>query len=465
MNARRQLLARFGGRRPAPPIDPPVAGALIVSKTGDNANAGTLASPWRTITHAIAQANPGDTIYLRGGYYDVVGTDAYLWGFPGSSLVFSGTEANPINVSSYPGEWAIFDGRNSTVHPRYLNDGKRPGGDAFLIRFIGEYVNWSDLEFRNSDGYGFSVTSRYCTYRNIVHQRNNQHGFHSQSRHCVFEDNISVDNYGLESGGNAGNGYANINGSLISNEWPGEVSGDCEWRRNIAVANSDDGITAANTKNNLFEYNVMMLNGRGPNGDGNGFKMGLASTTETNNVFRFNIAYNNRANGFDTNTSQGVLVHNCIAFRDAAAATGFVLTRFSEDESDNDAFNNIVVGFQNRRAVGTLTTHTHNVGSPGSWDGTGNLGAFTESELALLSTDPTNANFAKLGEASLARGAGTTGAGFSTDLGAIPYGTEFADGWDWQAKVAQYPSAGEGLTTTEFVDGADREVMVLLPQT
>lgn len=468
------LLARFGSaRRPPPPAgngSEPVEGALIVSRDGDDDGAGTLESPWRTLAHATTQATPGDTIYLRGGYYDVVGTDTYLTGYPGTSLVFSGTEANPITVRSYPSEWAIIDGANGSLHPRYLNDEKAEGGDAFLLRFVGEWVNWADLEFRNSHGYGFGVTSRNCSYKNIVHQRNNQHAFYSQSRYCVFEDNISVDNYNLPSGGNAGNGFVNVTGSQIGNQWTGEVAGDCEWRRNISVANSDDGITAANTKNNLFEHNVTMLNGRGPSGDGNGYKMGLASTTETNNVFRFNIAYNNRANGFDTNTSQGVLAHNNTAFRDAAAGTGFVLTRISHDESDNTAHNNIVVGFNNRRTVGSLTTHTHNVGSPDPWRDTGgvneidNLGAFTTEELAMLSTDPTHANFAKLGESSLARGAGTAGTGFSTDLGAIPYGTEFAGGWDWQAKVAQYPTAGENLTTTEFVDGADREVMVLLPQ-
>lgn len=459
------LLARSGNaRRPGASGGEPVEGALIVSRAGNDSNAGTLASPWRTLTHATTQAEPGDTIYLRGGYYDVVGTDTYLTGYPGTSLVFSGTEANPITVRSYPGEWAVIDGVNGSLHPRYLDDGKAPGGDAFLIRFIGEWVNWSHLEFRNSHGYGFGVTSRNCSYRNIVHQRNNQHAFYSQSRYCVFEDNISVDNYNLPTGGNAGNGFVNVTGSQIGNVWTGEVAGDCEWRRNISVANSDDGITAANTKNNLFEYNIVMTNGRGSAGNGMGFKCGLASTTETNNVFRFNIAYGNRANGFDTNSSQGVLLHNNTAYKVTEGNIGFVLTRISEDESDNDAFNNIAIGFEVARSVGSLTTHTHNNGHPNSWANGTNGANNTNLAPEFISVDPTHPDFLKLSEGSAMRAAGTTGGGYSTDLGAIPYGTEFADGWDWQAKVAQYPTAAENLTTTEFVDGDDREVMVLLPQ-
>ena len=34
-----------------------------------DANAGTLAAPWRTLSFAVAQLYAGDTLFLRGGTY------------------------------------------------------------------------------------------------------------------------------------------------------------------------------------------------------------------------------------------------------------------------------------------------------------------------------------------------------------------------------------------------------------
>ncbi|MEO6288891.1 MAG: T9SS type A sorting domain-containing protein [Ginsengibacter sp.] len=47
-----------------------IAETYYVSSTGNDANAGTLLSPWKTMTHASSLSNAGDTIYVKAGGYN-----------------------------------------------------------------------------------------------------------------------------------------------------------------------------------------------------------------------------------------------------------------------------------------------------------------------------------------------------------------------------------------------------------
>jgi len=65
---------------------------------GVDRNPGSQALPWKTLTLAIPQLKPGDTLYLRGGaYYESVFID------------IAGTAEKPITIRSFPGELAIVD--------------------------------------------------------------------------------------------------------------------------------------------------------------------------------------------------------------------------------------------------------------------------------------------------------------------------------------------------------------------
>jgi hypothetical protein len=101
-----------------------------ISTTGNNGNPGTLASPWLTINHAIAQAAPGDVIHVRGGVYpdrvNVAGK--------------SGTLAQPIIIKSYAGETAIID--RTGIAP--------PNGDSGLLQLTDcHHLSFQGLEIRN----------------------------------------------------------------------------------------------------------------------------------------------------------------------------------------------------------------------------------------------------------------------------------------------------------------------------
>jgi hypothetical protein len=113
-------------------------GSHYVSTTGNDNNAGTLTSPWRTIQHAVNTVTiAGDTIYVRGGVYG-----------ERVSMSHSGNATGgPITLQSYPGELAIVDGTGIAVGT---------GGYAYgLVDINGQsYVTVSALEIRNFSGSG-----------------------------------------------------------------------------------------------------------------------------------------------------------------------------------------------------------------------------------------------------------------------------------------------------------------------
>lgn len=101
-----------------------------VAPHGDDADAGTLAQPWRTIQHAADSLLPGDTAYIRAGIYHehVVVTR-------------SGAAGALITLAAYPGETATVDG-----------DGFDLWGWGGVIDLSGQrYMRVSGLWVVNSD--------------------------------------------------------------------------------------------------------------------------------------------------------------------------------------------------------------------------------------------------------------------------------------------------------------------------
>ena len=80
-----------------------------VSPTGNNANAGTLALPWKTIQYAANLVAPGDTVYVRGGTYkeqvkirrsgSAAGGYVAFRGYPGEVPAISGAGLSPNGQS------------------------------------------------------------------------------------------------------------------------------------------------------------------------------------------------------------------------------------------------------------------------------------------------------------------------------------------------------------------------------
>lgn len=101
-----------------------VSGATYyVATTGNDGNAGTIASPWLTWHYAFGQAEAGDTVYFRGGVYPMsITTGGGEWIDP-RSWGNDGTRTNPICFFNYPSEVPVLDGSNITTCPYNVNKG------------------------------------------------------------------------------------------------------------------------------------------------------------------------------------------------------------------------------------------------------------------------------------------------------------------------------------------------------
>lgn len=104
---------------PSPtPYDLVVPGAIYAQATGSNGD-GSKAHPYTNLQQAIDSLSPGNTLYLRGGTYNMASAlnVTKISGWPGS----------PIVVSGYPGEKAILDYTNVFIPNEW-------GFNAFWVR-------------------------------------------------------------------------------------------------------------------------------------------------------------------------------------------------------------------------------------------------------------------------------------------------------------------------------------------
>jgi parallel beta-helix repeat protein len=106
------------------------AAELYVSLSGNDANAGTLSAPFRTIKQASRVARSGDVVNVRGGVYaDATTTTIYQ---------LKGTASARIVFRSMPGELAILDGTNL------------PASGNIITFNETEFVDFSGFEVRNA---------------------------------------------------------------------------------------------------------------------------------------------------------------------------------------------------------------------------------------------------------------------------------------------------------------------------
>ena len=103
-----------------------------VATTGNDANAGTLAAPWRTIQHAANSVHPGDTVQVEGGVYKEIVT------IPTSGNATQGY----ITFMSYPGQTAIVDGTGLSV-------GSSGQTGLFSLEGTHSYIIIEGFEIRN----------------------------------------------------------------------------------------------------------------------------------------------------------------------------------------------------------------------------------------------------------------------------------------------------------------------------
>ena len=247
-------------------IASPVAAAgtaWYVAPLGDDLEAGSIEQPFATVPRAQRAANPGDTVFLRGGTYRLTESPlARRRGLFARVMVLdkSGTPGQPITYRAYADEQPIFDG--SAVQP----SGQRV--TAF-------YVSGSWLHLRGIEVTGVQVTIPTHT-QSIC--------FESQGNHNIFERLSLHDGQAI--------GIYHVHGS-------------------------DNLFLNCDAWNN---WDHTSENGRGGNVDGFG---GHPDSGSTGNVFRGCRAWFNSDDGFDCiSAHESVTFENCWAMSNGLSADG-----------------------------------------------------------------------------------------------------------------------------------------------
>ncbi len=317
---------------------------IYVAPNGDDSNPGTIDQPFESLQKAQELVNPGDTVYIRGGTYQV--REDQISKVVSSLFACityldkSGTEGNTIKYWAYPGEIPIFDFSNV-----------KPANQRVVgIYVIGSYIHIKGLEMTGIQTTITTHTESYCIY---------SRGNNNISEELDMHDNVGTGLRHYKGGGNLflncdsyrNWDYVSEDGSGGNNDGFG-CHPDAGGTGNVfkgcrAWFNSDDGYDIIRADESVvFDSCWAFYNGFSTSfqslGDGNGFKAGgYAYDTADKipnpvprNTIEFCIAVRNKANGFYSNHHlSGNYWYNNSAYQNP---TNFnMLNRPSVDDAEN----------------------------------------------------------------------------------------------------------------------------------
>lgn len=271
---------------------------LYVAPDGSDQNAGTESAPFATLTRAQSSANPGDTVYLRGGTYAFNSDTAAN----GVLLDKSGQPNQPIRYLAYAGEHPVLDFANMTAKARITG-----------IRVTASWLELKGLELKG-------VPQR-------INTENESWGIYNTGSHNVYEalDIHHIMGPGLFIAQGGDNQVLNCdshhNYDPMSKAGDGENAdgfgchasgGNNVFRGCRAWWNTDDGYDFISAKGTcVVERSWAFYNGYLPDtftgkANGNGFKAGGYGTgtvpdAPPRHTVRFCLAFKNRAAGFYAN--------------------------------------------------------------------------------------------------------------------------------------------------------------------
>ncbi|NPA67044.1 MAG: T9SS type A sorting domain-containing protein [Chlorobi bacterium] len=260
----------------------------FVSVNGNDGNDGlSTENAFLTVSKALSVVQPGDTVYILEGTYDL-----------DNATQISGTEQNPILIKAYENNEVILEGSGNTS----------TGG---RFRLVNDWYVIEGLDFTNGEA-GISLTSnashniiKNCSAHNCYYT-----GFYSAAgaSYNTFTDCDAYDMYDSGTDGGNADGFG-VNGQT-SVPGPGNKFINCR-----AFNNSDDGFDVWKAGYPVEFYNCMSYNNGFNGGDGNGFKLGVNISDNDKHILRNCIAWNNKQNGFDYNDNElSQTLHNCTAY-------------------------------------------------------------------------------------------------------------------------------------------------------
>jgi hypothetical protein len=248
---------------------------------GSDTNAGSIGAPFATFTKVISVANPGDTIFARGGNYNL-----------GSKLQItkSGTSTSPLNLFAYPGETPILD---------FSSQADADANRGIELSSSADWWHIKGLTIQHAGDNGFNSSGDHGIFEQIVTRFNRDSGFQFGGT-ASYNLSLNCDSYGNydpPKRGEDADGFA-VKSATIG---PGNI-----FMGNRSFDNSDDGWDMFGSRANgvLIINSWSFDNGLDPGGtgafagDGNGIKLGHDSGSH---ILANVLAVSNPSNGVDIN--------------------------------------------------------------------------------------------------------------------------------------------------------------------
>lgn len=268
-----------------------------VSPAGSDSNNGSLNSPFKTIEKAVTVVKSGETVYVRGGTYNLTAT---------ITLGSSGTENARITLQAYPGETPVLNFSAQTL----------TGSNRGIV-LTGNWWHIKGLSVTGAGDNGMLISGGS---NNLVDQcsfyRNRDSGLQLDNgasdnfiRNCDSYFNADPPDYG------DADGFA----PKLTVGTGNRFFGCRAWR------NCDDGwdgyLRGASDMTTTLEFCWAFENGyledgtdAGTNANGNGFKMGGSDDKllAHNFILKNCLSFGNKAKGFDQNSNRGSMtLYNC----------------------------------------------------------------------------------------------------------------------------------------------------------
>ena len=254
-----------------------------VATTGKDSNAGTLASPFATMQHAMMSLKPGDTLDVEPGTYAgfIVGWDSTPASSGDPYGYVDGTASAPITIQAAPGSAAGSVVINSADNKTQAGIDLEPGDNYITISGFAINGSTGGIAASPNKGEGIKIAgSTNVTVKNTT-VTGIGYGFGiiaDNANNVVLEDNTIT---GTGDGGNSDYGH----GIYIS-------------------GSTNDAVVVGNTIANNAYIGIHI------NGDASEGGIGLV----TNALVENNVIYNNGQNGINADGLQSSVIENNLIY-------------------------------------------------------------------------------------------------------------------------------------------------------
>ncbi|MBN1185961.1 MAG: T9SS type A sorting domain-containing protein [Bacteroidales bacterium] len=342
-------------------VMPVLPKAYYLSPTGnDNDNDGSFDSPWFNLSKAVTIAEPGDTIYVRGGTYLYTSV---------IRMTKSGQEGKRIHIFAYKNgdtfETPIFDFSTMTCEGDNCSSSRG-------LYITGNYWYIFGIHITKALDNGIKMEGSHNIVERCVFSFNGDSGiqlgfghtitFTQDGSYCAFNYIIDCDsyrNYDPDSRGGDADGFACKMHNGMQN-W---------FIRCRAWENSDDawdlyetdfpvyiiecwGWSSGDASEHPVEGGSFQGNGNGIKCGGNGTGGSSKGKHEVWNCVAFNNNKTSSVKGFDQNSHKGgVKIVNCLGFNNGY---DFMFEDAPNSGITNDFYNNVCLGRLEINSTGSI---------------------------------------------------------------------------------------------------------------